>query len=108
MIDPPVATSLGLPEGYVEALGTSRQSSARMTLPIYSNSYTHISQSPSTSALDSTLNVGGESRAENILFEETAVEGSKGEAASSVTAQCHTNSTNMSNNAIQAIWETRA
>lgn len=64
MIDPPVATSLGLPEGYVEALGTSRQSSARMTPPIYSNSYMHISQSSSMSALDSTLNVGGESRAE--------------------------------------------
>lgn len=33
--------------------------------------------------LDSTLNIGGESRAENIQSEETAVEGSKGEAAPS-------------------------
>ncbi|ODM21002.1 hypothetical protein SI65_04055 [Aspergillus cristatus] len=72
----PVATSLGLPENHVEALGTSRQSSARMSLPVCSNSYARISQSPSMGVLDSTLNIGGES-------EETAVKGSKGEAAPS-------------------------
>lgn len=82
MIDPPVATSLGLPEDYIKVLGTSRQSSARTTLPVCSNSYARISQSPSMGVLESTLNVRGESRAENIQFEETAVEGSKGEAAS--------------------------
>ncbi|ODM19085.1 hypothetical protein SI65_05702 [Aspergillus cristatus] len=72
----PVATSLGLPEDHVEALGTSRQSSARMSPPVCSNSYARISQSPSMGVLDSTLNIGGE-------CEETAVEGSKGEAAPS-------------------------
>lgn len=77
-----MATSLGLPEDHAEALGTSRQISARRT-PVCSNSYAQISLSPSVGVLDSTLNVGGESRAENIQFEETAVEGSKGEAAAS-------------------------
>ncbi|OJJ84887.1 uncharacterized protein ASPGLDRAFT_35339 [Aspergillus glaucus CBS 516.65] len=79
----PVATSLGLPEDHIEALGTSHQSSARMSSPVCSNSYARISQSPSMGVLDSTLNIGGESRAENVQFEETAVEGSKGEAVPS-------------------------
>ncbi|BCR90452.1 uncharacterized protein ACHE_60338S [Aspergillus chevalieri] len=58
--DPPVTTSLGLPEDHIEALGTSRQSSARMT-PVCGNSYVQTSQSPSVGVLDNTLNVGGES-----------------------------------------------
>ncbi|ODM16228.1 hypothetical protein SI65_08227 [Aspergillus cristatus] len=81
--DPPVATSPGLPEDHIEALGTSHQSNARMSLPVCSNSYARISQSPSMGVLDSTLNIGGESRAENIQSEEMAVKGSKGEATPS-------------------------
>ncbi|EYE95255.1 uncharacterized protein EURHEDRAFT_377351 [Aspergillus ruber CBS 135680] len=81
--DPPVATSLGLPEDHVEAFGIGRQSSARMSPPVCSNSYARISQSPSMGVLDNTLNIGGESRAENIQSEETAVEESKGEATPS-------------------------
>ncbi|BCR92614.1 uncharacterized protein ACHE_80514S [Aspergillus chevalieri] len=57
----PVATSLGLSEDHVEALGTSRQSSARMSLPVCTNSYAQISQSPSMGILDNTLKIGGES-----------------------------------------------
>lgn len=78
-----MATSPGLPEDHVGALGTSRQSNARMSPPVCSDSYARISQSPSMGVLDSTLNIEGESRAENIQSEETAVEGSKGEAAPS-------------------------
>lgn len=79
MIDSPVAASPGLPEDRVEALGTHRQSSAKMTPPICNYPYMYISRSPSTGVLDSTLNAGGESRGAQL--EESASEGPKGEGA---------------------------